>query len=182
MSLAQHFLAASPHLTDPNFYQTVVLMVQHNDDGALGLVLNRPLSKSLAEIWTLVGGAGCNRADPLMRGGPVEGPLLCLHSRAEWGEWEVLSGVYLSSRKELLDKLVQSDEPLRVFTGYAGWGPSQLERELELGGWLTIAASREDIFSDAATMWKRIVDRIGRQILEPVVGSKAVSGDAYWWN
>jgi putative transcriptional regulator len=118
----------------------------------------------------------------LFRGGPVEGPLLAIHKHSSWGEWEVLPGIFLSSRKELLDKLVKSDEPLRVFTGYSGWAAGQLERELELGGWLTTLATAEEIFSDPLTLWKRIADRIGREIMRPVFRRKPVPADTHWWN
>ncbi len=182
MSLAKHLLVASPHLTDPNFVQTVVLMVQHTDEGALGLILNRPLSKSVADVWRMLDDRECTRTDPIFRGGPVEGPLLALHRSAKWGEWEVLPGVYLSSKKELLDQLVHSDCPLKLFVGYSGWGPKQLENELRLGRWLTIFASPEDVFADPGALWKSINERIGRSVLEPVLARSSSGAERYLWN
>ncbi|GIW93691.1 MAG: UPF0301 protein [Pirellulaceae bacterium] len=182
MSLAQHLLVASPHLVDPNFFQTVVLMVQHTDEGALGLILNRPLSKNVSEIWQMVDESQCDRDEPIYRGGPVDGPLLALHGCSEWGEWQVLPGIYLTSKKELLDKLVHSSQPLKLFVGYSGWGPKQLEHELEMGGWLTIPARPDDVFADPETLWKDTTKRIGQRILEPVFSKAGSPGEQYIWN
>jgi putative transcriptional regulator len=157
-SLEGRFLIASPDLLDPNFARTVVLMVQHNEQGALGLIVNRPSSKSLAELWREVGEKPCRSEQPVYLGGPVPGPLMAIHGAADLGELDVCEGVYFSARKELLDQLVQRDDvPLKVFVGHAGWAPGQLEKELELGGWLTVPAKSAEAFSPVGSTWQHLL-------------------------
>ena len=106
-SLQGHFLIASPHLDDPNFMRAVVLMVQHDEEGAFGLVLNRPCEQRLAEVFTP---EFCNECDcemPVYFGGPVPGPLIAIHNSEEFAEQCILPGVFLSARREAMDALIQ---------------------------------------------------------------------------
>jgi putative transcriptional regulator len=163
-SLEGHFLIASPGLLDPNFAQTIVLMIQHNEQGALGLIVNRPSSKTLAELWQEVGDEPCSSDRSVYLGGPVPGPLMALHGAADLAELDVCEGVYFSARKELLDQLVQRDDvPLKVFVGHAGWAPGQLEKELEVGGWITAPAGTSEVFSPAGSTWQHLLERHGPQ-------------------
>jgi len=79
-SLQGHLLIASPTLLDPNFRKSVVLLVQHNEEGAMGLVLNRPTETKLCEAWTQVAETDCASDASLNLGGPCEGPLMALHT------------------------------------------------------------------------------------------------------
>ena len=87
-SLEGHFLLASENLLDPNFARAVVLMIQHNDQGALGVILNRPTSKTVRELWQDVGQSPCQSQQPVCLGGPVSGPLMAVHPLAELAEVE----------------------------------------------------------------------------------------------
>src|SRR5688572_1282976 len=78
-SLQGQFLVASPHLSDPNFYKSVVLMVKHDEEGAFGLILNRPTTNTVREIWRAVTEQDLECEQPIYMGGPVSGPLVCLH-------------------------------------------------------------------------------------------------------
>jgi len=89
-SLQGHLLIASPHLADPNFARTVVLMVQHSDQGALGVVLNRPTSKTVKELWKEVGDAPCHTEAPVCLGGPVSGPLMAVHTNQFFAEIDMV--------------------------------------------------------------------------------------------
>ncbi len=165
-SLQGKFVIASPHLDDPNFAQAVVLMVQHDAEGAFGLILNRPFEQSLADMLTPEFGAEWNCELPVFVGGPVPGPLLAIHNCEEFAEQIIIPGVYMSAQKEAMDGLMR--EPfgdIRMFHGYSGWGAEQLEQELEVGGWLTFEASAEDVFSDVDELWGRIARRINLDIL-----------------
>jgi putative transcriptional regulator len=165
-SLRAHLLLASPRLPDPNFFRTVVLMIQHDDEGAFGVVLNRPSDFTIGEIWEKVGEAPCDSLDPLNLGGPVEGPLMAVHAEAECSESEILPGVYLATQKDYLNKLVhQKSRPFRIFSGYAGWGVGQLENEMEAGGWLTTPATFDYIFGNDEDLWKTVAAHIGNDIL-----------------
>src|SRR3954468_9427734 len=99
-------LVASPQLVDPNFARTLVLIVQHNEDGAMGLVLNRPLETTVGEAWTQVSSVPYPNEDPLFQGGPVEGPLMVVHQDAKRAQMEIGEGAYLSSDADVVRELV----------------------------------------------------------------------------
>jgi len=157
------------------------LIVQHDRDGAFGLVLTRPLDKTVGDIWELVSEESSDCNLPINLGGPVAGPLVALHSDEQRAEDEVVSGVYFTARKELLGALV-ADPPsdLRVFSGYSGWAGGQLEGELEAGGWLVVPASAEDVFGEIEQVWRRISRRINLDILGESQDLKHVPDDPSW--
>ena len=111
-SLEGQLLLASPQLLDPNFVRTVVLLVEHNDMGALGLVINRPTGKTVQELWKQVGESPCESQQPVHLGGPVSGPLMAIHTADGLAEMEVVEGVFFAAKKQNLDELVRRDESL----------------------------------------------------------------------
>ena len=177
-SLKGHFLVASPHLADPNFYRSVVLMIQHDEQGALGVVLNRPANNTIGELWELIAEAPCDNRQPVNVGGPVAGPLIAIHSNSSQGEMEVTGGVFFSSSKESITRVVSKPRgPFRLFVGYSGWAGGQLDGELEAGGWLTDPATREDVFWDQDELWNRVSRRIGLAILSPTIDPDVIPDD-----
>jgi putative transcriptional regulator len=165
-------------LSDPNFFKSVVLMVQHDSEGAFGLILNRPTARSVSELWELLFDDLCDSTRRVYHGGPVEGALTALHSGARCAEREIVPGVFFSASQEDLSELVQEDDDmLRVFIGYAGWAAGQLESEMDQGGWLSFVAARDTIFGDQDAMWKHIVEEIGRNILAPSIKAKHIPQD-----
>ena len=177
-NLQGQFLVASPHLSDPNFYKSVVLMIKHDDDGAFGLILNRPTTSTVREIWQAVTEQDLECEQPIYMGGPVSGPLVCLHRMKSCAEAEVLRGVYFSAHKEQLLKIVsQTAKPFRLFSGYAGWAGGQLEGELHVGGWLSAPATKKLIFQDGDTLWDQVVRTIGDDILGPAIKTRHVPDD-----
>ena len=179
-SLQGHFLVASPHLGDPNFYRTVILMIQHDEEGAFGVIVNRPLSETVADVWRSVSDEPCVCFDLVREGGPVPGPPLLLHKMAEFSQFEVLPGLHMASHRHMVTRLVTRGDDLLFFTGYSGWGAGQLESELGAGGWLHTAANLETVFSDIDEMWKRVVDGIGRDILQSSLPELPTTGDPSW--
>lgn len=178
MSLQSQLLIAAPALRDPNFRQTVILLLQHRDDGAFGLVLNRPSSTPLERVWTQVSDAPCQRADPLMVGGPVEGPLMALHTLAGLSEIEVLPGLHFCAEPDKLRQLVaEHDGPARFFVGYAGWGAGQLESELKEGAWLTTGAATAHVFDADDQLWVRVNREIAGSTVIRTLGIKHVPPD-----
>ena len=120
-----YLLVASPKLLDPNFHRAVVLIVQHNDEGALGLILNRPIETTIDMVWDQVSDTPCFASDPLHQGGPCEGTLMVLHGDMSLSETQIVPGVFFSTDKESVEQLVGGDEddrPVRFFVGYAGLG------------------------------------------------------------
>ena len=176
--LTGHLLVASPHLLDPNFVKTVVLLVQHNKEGALGLVINRPIDKNVQVLWREVGGGPCESLQPVFLGGPVPGPLMAVHGFAEAGELEILPGVFFSASKPNLDTLVaQTVHPYKIFVGNSGWGAGQLENELQEGAWLSLSAAAEDLFQESTELWRLVSRRIGRSMLESMLNIKEIPDD-----
>jgi putative transcriptional regulator len=162
-SLQGHLLIASPSLRDPNFFRSVVLLVQHNDQGALGVVLNRPLEMSIQEAWPQVSELPCNAEGSLHQGGPCPGPLMVLHTDPTVSQMEVRDGLHFNTDKESIEQLVsQTAGPLKFFVNYSGWGPGQLEGEIEAGGWVTTPADNDQVFADDEELWMvalRLADR-----------------------
>jgi putative transcriptional regulator len=169
-SLRGHLLVAAPGLADPNFFRSVVLMIHHDQGGAVGLVLNRISDSTIAEIWEAVSADPCDCQQRLILGGPVTGPLMALHTIVEFSENEIIAGVHFSARKDSLDQIVRDPQhPFRIFSGYSGWAAGQLEGELRVGGWLTIAATYDFVFAEPEELWKQVTQAIGEQITTPVL-------------
>jgi len=165
-SLRGHLLVATPRLPDENFFRTVVLMVEHNEHGALGVVLNRPGDQSVQQLWAEVSEVSSTNNRKVNMGGPVSGPLLAIHTSRKLAEIEILSGVYLAAQKHLLDQLVQQERHrYRVFLGHAGWGGGQLESELDQGAWLVTPATKEYVFYEEDDLWETVAKRIGDAVL-----------------
>jgi putative transcriptional regulator len=177
-SLQGYFLIASPHLADSNFYKGVVLMIKHDEEGAFGLILNRPMESTVAEVWNMVSEEELDCSAPIFFGGPVTGPLVALHRLKGAAEAEVLPGIFFSAHKDKLEQLIrQTSKPYRFFTGYAGWAGGQLESELNAGGWLTSKAQKKLIFQPADDLWQHVTRTIGEAILNKAVKPKHVPAD-----
>ena len=169
---AGQLVVATPQLGDPNFARTVVLLLQADeDDGALGLVLNRPSGTDVGEVlpdWApLAAGPSV-----VFTGGPVQpNAAICLgHGRLggrQVGAFSVLEGVPGTSVGTVdldaaPDELVPAVSEVRVFAGYAGWGAGQLEAEVEEGAWWVLDALPADAFSDDPdALWSTVLRRQG---------------------
>ena len=159
-------LIASPRLRDPNFFKTVVLIVKDDDeDGTLGVILNRPLTVSVSDAIAEHVDAADGVEDPIHQGGPCEGPLVALHTNfAAEGE-EVIDGIRFTMDREAIEWLLANNQgPIKYFAGYSGWGKGQLDAELEEGAWLLTPATHEHVF-DKLGDWSRLTTwlAMGRQ-------------------
>jgi len=154
-------LLASEKLGDPNFAQSVVLVLQYGeDDGTVGLIVNRQSDVPLSKLFPdLKGGT----SDPIFQGGPVS-PELALalirtSSKPEKGT-HITEDVYVSGSKDLIEKSVTSHTPaskFRLYLGYAGWAPGQLEGEMSLGAWTIARGGPRVIFdNDPDSLWLRL--------------------------
>ncbi len=131
MSLEGQFLVASREMADPNFARSVVLLIRHDEEGAMGLVLNRPTKTTVAEAWRQVSEAPCPTEGLIHLGGPCRGPLMAIHGDAGLGEIEIVPGVYFCADPDNIEQVISGGhEPSRFFIGFAGWGPGQLEAEM----------------------------------------------------
>ena len=164
-NLQGQFLVALRHLKDPNFFQTVVLLLEHDDSSAMGLVVNSPDSQGVAEALSLVTGKEDQSGGPIYSGGPVEpSALFILHNCDELDpdDKEVTPGVFLTgssdSFESLIDRVMTSEQDcgFRIFRGYAGWGADQLEGEISRGDWGIIPADAGLVFDeDPYSVWER---------------------------
>ena len=173
-SLAPALLVSMPQLVDPNFHRTVILLCKHGAEGALGLVVNRPLLTSGRVIVSLDPPASTDRELTVWIGGPVE-PTRCwmLVGDGQEGGGQsddpaarmvVADGLSLSTSPELLRRLLEPNPPpcSRLIAGYAGWGPGQLEEELEASAWLLSDVDRSLIFDpEPDHMWEAAIRRLG---------------------
>jgi putative transcriptional regulator len=149
--LTGRLLVATPALFDPNFRRTVVLVGEHGEEGAMGLVLNRPSDVTVGEAVPPL--AGVSGADSLVHvGGPVQPEAVLV--LAEFDDPSlaatiVVGDVGFASADGELDEVAGATRRARVFAGYSGWGPGQLEAELEEESWLVEAADGVDLFPAA---------------------------------
>ncbi len=165
-TLDGHFLAASPQMKDPNFDKAVILLIQHDEHGAFGLVLNRPSNLKIRAIWEKAGEEPCQREGMLRLGGPIEGPLMAVHTRLSASEKEILPGVYFAAEKDSLREVVTSaDEDLLLFSGYAGWGEGQLDDEMAAGAWMTLRATCDFIFDPDDELWRKVAKKIANSVI-----------------
>ena len=160
--LTNHFLIAMPAMGDPNFDRTVTFVCEHNDDGALGLVINRPTEVELSEMVTDVEGVEGGEGTVWV-GGPVAHwqVVLLVRSAGEVeGAERVFEDVHFTGSREVLQRVLASDTEFRTYAGYAGWGPEQLEGEIDRGGWHVLPGDPDMVF-DAAPLelWRELIAR-----------------------
>jgi len=169
-TLAPALLLSMPQLVDPNFSRTVVLLCKHSDEGAFGLVVNRPLVTSGRVVVNLDPPVSTDSDLEVWVGGPVEPQRSWMLVGGESGTEEFMSGMriadglYLSTSPDLLRRLLEPDPPprTRLVVGYSGWGPGQLEAELTASAWLMSDIDRELIFSTPPErMWETAIRRLG---------------------
>jgi len=168
--MAGRLLVATPLLADPNFRRAVVLIVEHEAvEGTLGIVLNRPTTIGVGQVleqWTELA------TDPsvVFRGGPVAPnsalALALVPGKDEPVGWRALDGAPSLARLGLLDLdapprlLAPAIQSLRVYAGYAGWSPGQLEAEIDEGAWYVVSAEPGDVFAgDPDRLWRDVLHR-----------------------
>ena len=158
VSLSHHFLIAMPAMADPNFSRSLAYICEHNEQGALGIIVNRPLDMALATLFERVNipldshAAAELGGMPVYFGGPVQTDRgFVLHRPL--GQWQstlvVKDDIGLTSSRDILETMGASGEPVDVLVtlGYAGWSAGQLEWELAQNAWLTVAADAQIVFA-----------------------------------
>jgi putative transcriptional regulator len=154
-SLSNHFLIAMPSLEDPNFHHTTTYICEHDENGALGIVINRPLNMKLGEIlqhMDIKASSEKISSLPVYLGGPVQNDRgFVLHEPL--GDWEatlqVSDSIGITSSSDILAAIAAGEGPEKalVTLGYAGWGAGQLEQEIAANAWLNGPASTEIVFN-----------------------------------
>jgi putative transcriptional regulator len=155
VNLTNHFLIAMPNMVDPYFAKSLALICEHNDQGALGVVINRPIEMTLQALFDQI---SIPLGEPRLKGIPVHfgGPVqidrgFVLHQPL--GTWQstlaVNSEIGLTTSKDVLQAVARGEGPSQILVtlGYAGWAPGQLEQELIQNAWLSVPAKPELIFN-----------------------------------
>jgi len=170
MDLTDQFLIAMPSLADPNFHGTVTYLCAHNDDGAMGIVINRPLELMVSEVLghldIAVSAAEVQRT-PVLQGGPVQRDRgFVIHEPA--GDWDAVlkvgERIGVATSRDILAAMARGEGPERalIALGYAGWGAGQLEREVLDNAWLSGPSDSEIIFDvPYGERWERATRKLG---------------------
>ncbi|MBP6023424.1 YqgE/AlgH family protein [Ferruginibacter sp.] len=153
-------LISSPVLDDPNFDKVVIYICEYNDKGAMGFVINHIFPRAFNELTEFK----TSRTFPLFDGGPVENEkLFFLHRRPDIieGGTKTTNGIYLGGNFEQavthINYYSQPENDIKLFVGYCGWDPRQLETEIEEGSWLMVNAAVENIFTiETAMLWEEL--------------------------
>jgi putative transcriptional regulator len=164
------FLYASPAMQDPNFAESVVLLVEHGSSGSMGLIVNRPTRVPLREL--LPGfDASVTKELRFYSGGPVQPEAILALVRTNWpseSARRVVADVYLTGALDDVRTALGGKDPgstLRVFTGYAGWGKGQLDAEVRAGAWVMDRADARSVFTpDPSDLWQRVFSILDRLV------------------
>ena len=164
-SLRGKLLIASPALVDPNFARTVVLITEHNDEGAMGVVLNRPSETAVEDVASELSELVVD--EPVFIGGPVQPQALVVLAEfndPEAAAWIVAADVGYVSAESEYDDLARAIRRGRVYAGYSGWGAGQLEGELAEDAWIVEPPMPAELFpDDPLTLWQDVLARKGGQ-------------------
>ena len=164
-SLRGKLLIASPALVDPNFARTVVLITEHNDEGAMGVVLNRPSETAVEDVASELSELVVD--EPVFIGGPVQPQALVVLAEfndPEAAAWIVAADVGFVSAESEYDDLARAIRRGRVYAGYSGWGAEQLEGELAEDAWIVEPPMPAELFpDDPLTLWQDVLARKGGQ-------------------
>jgi putative transcriptional regulator len=200
-SLVGNVLVASTLVTESVFARGVCLMMHHDDDGAIGVMLNRPIWPAPTELIKMLGGEidsnssetdqtggsrlgkdGIGKPVPsppaiaqtglIHFGGPLSGPVLAIHGRVALAEAQTGSGIYVAAQKEHLEQLVKEKSgDYRLIIGHAGWGAGQLDSEIQAGIWHVLPATAEMVFGEENDLWPLLIRRATGSSLSRWVGA-----------
>lgn len=168
--LTNQFLIAMPELADPNFERTVTLICQHDENGALGIVINRPTQLTLGDVFQQLDLPADKIEKPdslIFNGGPVhiERGLVLHNTRGEWdSSLQVSDDLTLTTSRDVLEAMAtnQGPEKCLMALGYAGWGGGQLENEMRQNAWLSGPADEDIIFQiPVADRWTKAAQQLG---------------------
>ncbi len=171
-SLKNHFLIAMPALEDSNFFHSVTLICEHNEEGAMGIVVNHPLQVTQRELFEHLNipAGDENEKLPVMAGGPVQPERgFVIHNNS--GNWQsslsISNDIAITTSEDILQAMARNEGPDNAFValGYAGWSAGQLEQELADNAWLSVAASPEILFQTPVdNRWNAAAQLLGVDI------------------
>jgi putative transcriptional regulator len=178
-SLKGHLLIATPQLNTPMFSRSVILMLDHNEEGAMGVILNQPINTLITDLAGRIFEEDFEWSKPLHLGGPVPGSLMVLHTLDGLGDHEIIPGVFVTLDASSVQQIIrQRPEPSVVIANYSGWGPGQLEGEFNWDSWITLPATVDHVFWEGEKdLWKVVVSEVNSKKLSEFLGLKTVPTD-----
>lgn len=163
-SLTGRLLISKPSLPDPNFDGTITFLLEHGDDGALGVVINRPSELAIADAFPLWASSAPDPA-VVFAGGPVERSSMIVLGASSTEDGPLPLGLHSVDLDEGTPPRTDGVDRIRVFAGYAGWGAGQLEEEIGRGAWWTAASSLDDVFvGEPPALWRAVMRREGGEL------------------
>jgi putative transcriptional regulator len=178
-SLKGHLLIATPQLLAPIFARSVILMLEHNEEGAMGVIVNQPINTTITDLAGKIFDEGFEWDKPLNLGGPVPGPLMVLHTIEELADQEIIPGVWHTLEASRVQEIItRRPEPSLIIANYSGWGPGQLEGEFGWDSWLTLPAKSEHVFWPGdKELWKVVVNEVNARKLSEFLKLREMPAD-----
>jgi putative transcriptional regulator len=164
-------LVATERLAGTVFDQAVVLLVQDDDNGTFGVILNRPADDKQKRDWRAMSGSPDHVSGQLVNGGPMGGPVFAIHKFQSLAEMEMPGEIFISAKAEMIQQLYnRNPENYRIYLGIAGWKEDQLVDEVDRGLWYVMDSDPEDIFDDSEWLWEKAIFRFGELALCDILG------------
>jgi putative transcriptional regulator len=171
-SLKGHLLIATPQLQSPIFARSVILMIDQNEEGAIGVIINQQINTTMTDLSGKIFVEDFEWEKPISLGGPVASSLMVLHTVESLADDEIISGVYITADAPKVQELIEErPEPSLVVANYSGWGPGQLDSEIRRDSWLTLPATIDHVFwTGEKELWKLVVNQVQVRKLTEMVG------------
>jgi putative transcriptional regulator len=178
-SLKGHLLIATPQLNAPLFARSVILMLDHNEQGAIGVILNQPISTQVSDFAGKIFEEDFEWRKNLHLGGPVPGSLIVVHALDGLADSEIVPGVYVTFDASLVQTIIrQRPEPSLIIANYSGWGPGQLEGEFNWDSWITLPATSDNVFWESEKdLWRVVSNEVNARRLTEFLGLRNVPVD-----
>jgi putative transcriptional regulator len=178
-TLKSQLLIATPQLLAPIFARSVILMLEHNEEGAMGVIVNQPINTTITDLAGKIFDEAFEWDKPLYLGGPVPGPLMVLHTIEDLADQEIIPGVcHTLEAARVQEIIVRRPEPSLIIANYSGWGPGQLEGEFGWDSWLTLPAKPEHVFWPGdKELWKVVVNEVNARKLSEFLKLREMPAD-----
>jgi putative transcriptional regulator len=168
-------LIAAPSMADPSFKETVILLCKHEEEGSLGVILNRTSNSTLESmwksIWNLHIDSSLHSDGYVQLGGPVFGPVISIHNSSEYSEKEIISGIHFCVETENVIGSISEDSKCKIYKGYTGWNKGQLSKEIMSGKWFVTDVDKDIVFGtqhEDLELYKKALHKFGDNIYREI--------------
>jgi putative transcriptional regulator len=166
-SIKGYLLVASPKIKNSIFEKSTILILEHSNKGAYGIIIDKyQRDTTIEEVWEKSTGYKQKSNQLLNIGGPIDGPIISIHTNKKLGEEYVANKVYFTVAKKIINEIIKKEKTLKVFVGYCRWSNGQIEQEIESGSWFIFESKLEYIFNLKDSLWNEILDTEYLKILK----------------